>query len=69
MFNVLCKYNYCPLQHEYHPIETPKIYKNSKIDIVYVLMKPKHREGAAMDTLLSLARKYIGHFSFIITDL
>ena len=58
-----------PAQHEYHPEKTPKVYKNSQIDIVYVLMKPEHRETVAMDTVLLLAKKYIGHFSFIITDL
>ena len=57
------------VQHEYHPKDTPIIYKNSKIDIVYVLMKPEHKKMAAMETVLSLARKFIGYFSFVITDL
>jgi len=57
------------VQHEYHPEKTPIIYKNSKIDIVYVLVKPEHKKMAVMETVLSLARRYIGHFSFIITDL
>ena len=57
------------LQHEYHPDETPMIYNNSRIDIVYILMKPEHRKAAVMETVLLLAKKYIGHFSFIITDL
>ena len=45
------------------------IYNDSQIDIVYVLMKPEHRNAVAMDTVVQLARKYIGHFSFVITDL
>lgn len=57
-----------PILHEYHPQKTPKIYKDSEIDIVYVLMRPEHRNTSPMDTVLLLARKYIGHFSFITTD-
>ena len=57
------------VQHEYHPDKTPKLYKNSQIDMVYVLMKPEHRNTTPMDTVLMLVKKFIGHFSFIITDL